>query len=90
MRALRRAVGVVHVSHDARRHGIAVGEDPRMNMVEYVKWSTGRYEYEQARGAWECKRCGRMVRYLTKHAATVHGDDIAVMPAVNKKNAKSW
>lgn len=88
MHALRRAVGVVHVSDDARRHGIAVGEDPRVNMTEYVDWLKGLYDQEGM--VWRCKRCGRKVRYLTKHAARVHGDDVEVMPAVNVKNAKSW
>lgn len=42
------------------------------------------YEPDFDSGAFRCKRCGQIVDWVTKHAAVKHGDDVQVMPPLNK------
>lgn len=51
----------------------------------FIGWLEQRYDTpDDPHGQYVCKRCGQEVSYLTKHAAVRHGDDIEVMPAVNR------
>lgn len=47
----------------------------------FSQWMAEHYEWTEADPpAIRCRRCGKEVGYLTKHAVVRHGDPIEVMP----------
>jgi hypothetical protein len=51
---------------------------------DFGQWMDEHYDVTEGREI-RCRRCSKAVGYLTKHAVKRHGDNIDVMPAVNRK-----
>lgn len=54
------------------------------------EWIDANYYVDPLSGSLRCRRCDRVVDWLTKHAAERHGDPIAVMPVAPSKVGVDW
>ena len=61
-----------------------------MGTADFVAWMSQHCHVDPDRGQTTCRRCGRRVTYLTKHAVVRHGDPIEVMPVRNPRLAEEW